>query len=353
MEFQIFWTAELVVVSRTLESTGVNEKLAIHSSKFACPHHGRCIGCRLRPPGLDPVHLNPDCRAPVDIAACLHLVYKFRIFTANQLAPLLYSRGMFSLLRWTCGTRYSAWALCNYAALLSANAQHDAAIDAYSRVIALDASSAEYWAHRGAANYNAGNLEDADRDLTQAIILDRKHEIALMYRGCTRLSLGKLREALADLERISCDDSEYSTIALYRGYCREQLGEWQDAINEYLLAHDLSPSETTAAISLARIQAGCPVDDVRNGSKAVENAYRMCVRTGWNNWIAISVLAAAHAEAGNFHTAVEFANKAFELAADDEKTERRRRVEQFKAGRPFRISETDHPPPLPLETNTT
>ena len=95
----------------------------------------------------------------------------------------------------------------------------------------------------------------------------------------------------------------------------------------------------------------CPVDEIRNGSKALDNAYRMRVRTEWKDWIAVSVLAAAHAEEDSFETAVEFANQAFELAPDDEKPGRHRRVEQLTARTPFRISQAVYPPALPVETN--
>jgi hypothetical protein len=152
-----------------------------------------------------------------------------------------------------------------------------------------------------------------------------------------------------DLQRIRCIDSKHSTIAFCRGHGHELLGEWREAVDDYLLAHELDSSETAAAISLARIQAGCPLDCMRNGAKGVDNAYRMCVRTEWKDWVAVSVLAAAHAENGDFERAVEFAKKTLELAPHDKKPERQRRLDQFKAGRPFRISPTDDRPGLPAE----
>ena len=124
-------------------------------------------------------------------------------------------------------------------------------------------------------------------------------------------------------------------------------------MRDYLLAYELNPSETTAGISLARLQAACPVQEIRNGSKAVDNAYRMCVRTEWKDWVAVSVLAAAHAEEGNFETAVKFAKRASDLAPEEKKTERQRRIEQFQAGIPFRISQTGQFAGTPVETDAT
>ncbi|HUG70033.1 MAG TPA: tetratricopeptide repeat protein [Pirellulaceae bacterium] len=287
------------------------------------------------------------------VSVCFYSVYRFQMFTANLLTPFFYSRGIFAVLRWTCGRRYSAWALCNYAARLSANARYNTAIEAYTRVLAYDDSSADYWAHRGAAHYNAGNLHDAESDLTQALRINPHREVALAYRGFTRMSLGKHREAIDDLDQIRCEESNHSLTAFYRGHAHELLGEWHAAIDDYLLAHELDPSETTAAISLARLQAGCPLDDIRNGSKAVDNAFRMCVRTEWKDWIAVSILAAAHAEEGNFEAAVQYAKQTLELAPEEERRKRQQRIEQFQNRKPFRISETGRVDPSRMEKDAT
>ena len=222
----------------------------------------------------------------------------------------------------------------------------------YIRVRALEAS-AGHWAQRGAARYRAGDLAAAECDLTKALELDPSLKVARANRGCTRLSLGKFREAVDDLERLRCEGSDDSRIALYRGHAHELLGEWEYAVRDYALASELSPSETAAGILLARLQAGCPVREVRDGSKAVDNAYRMCVRTEWKDWKAVSVLAAAHAEGGNFEAAVQFAEKAHDLAPDPEKAERQRRIQQFKAGIPFRLSQTGQFAGTPMEIDAT
>jgi tetratricopeptide (TPR) repeat protein len=270
---------------------------------------------------------------------CLHLVYRLQMFAANRLTPFYYSHRIFPVLESLCGSKYSARALCNYAAKLSATGQHEDAIKALNRAIRLDASSADYWANRGAAYYNAGDSEKAYDDLNRAVTLASNPDIARAYRGCVSVALGKCREGIDDLQQIQCERNEHYFIALSRGHAHEQLHEWSIAVQDYLLAHELNPSEITAAISLARLQAGCPDDEIRNGAKAVENAHRMCVRTGWKDWIAISVLAAGHAEQGDFETAVAFAKQAHDLAPDTEKQVRKQRIRQFEHRIPFRIQE--------------
>jgi Flp pilus assembly protein TadD len=287
------------------------------------------------------------------INACWYLFFRLQMFAADRLAPSVYRRGMLPILRWTCGKKYTAWALCNYGARLAADAQYDAAIDVFTCVLDLDPSVTEYWAHRGVANHCAGHLTNADDDLTQALTLDPNHQTARTTRGYARLSLGKVREAVDDLERVRCEQPEHSTIALYRGHARADLGDWHGAVEDYRLAHELDHSETAATISLARLQATCPVDEIRDGAKAVDNAHSVCVRTQWNDWIAVSVLAAAHAEEGNFDKAVEFAKQSYEMAPDEAKSERQQRIEQFKQRIPFRIQEGERSSRLSVESIAT
>ncbi len=263
---------------------------------------------------------------------------KFQEIAANRLTPLLFPSGLFGILPWTCGHAKSATALTRYAADLHSKSQYESAIAAYSRVLEFDKTKAAYWACRGATHYDACQLDNAEHDLTQALVIDRSHQLALTYRGCTRLYLGRFREAVEDLKSFRCVDSGHSTVAFFRGWGHAELGEWSLAIQDYQLAADLDPANTQATICLARLQSGCPDDGVRDGATAVKNATQACNRTEWKDWQAVSVVAAAHAEVGDFEMAIRFAKLSWELAPDAEKLERQLRIEQYTARIPFRIS---------------
>jgi tetratricopeptide (TPR) repeat protein len=277
------------------------------------------------------------------VKACSHLVNRLRLAIAVRLIPRFHSRRMLPWLRFICGKRYAAWALCKYASDLCGAGRYDESIAAHTRALALEAKWADYWAHRGVAYFYAGNLTAAEHDFAKAIALDRDCQIALAHHGRILLHQGRIRQALVDLWRVQCRDTWYSSAIYARGYCHEHLGHWQAARDDYRLAHELDPSETHAAISLAWLQASCPVAEFRDGAKAVHNAHRMCVQTSWQDHMALSVLAAAHAEQGSFEQATRFASQALELAPDPVKPSLQQLLAQFKNHVPFRIPEPEQP----------
>jgi hypothetical protein len=63
----------------------------------------------------------------------------------------------------------------------------------------------------------------------------------------------------------------------------------------------------------------------------------MCFRTNWEDWIAISVLAAAYSETGDFDKALIYAQKSHDLAPASEKTDRLLRIEQYQKREPFQV----------------
>ena len=270
-----------------------------------------------------------------------HSAYRLQLFTANRLTPFFYPRGMFRFVEFFCGRKCAAWGLNNYAAKLFIDEQYAPAVKAFTRAIELDNKSALYWAHRGASKYSLGHHNDAIQDLSTALDLDSSHQIALIYRGYTFMAMEDYPMALADLTKVECTSSNHYVVAYYRADLHERLQQWKQAFDNFLLAFQLDPSQTDAGIALARLQAACPDDSLRDGDKAIENANNMCARTNWNDWAAISVLGSAYAEAGDFDSAIKYAVMALEMAPEDEKPERSRRITQFQNRQPFRIPLTE------------
>ena len=101
------------------------------------------------------------------------------------------------------------------------------------------------------------------------------------------------------------------------GRAFERRGEFAKAIAEYVEATRLAPDLAAAWNGLAWTRATAPVAAVRDGAAAVIAARKACELTGWKNVGHIDTLAAAHAEAGEFDSAVEFQRKSLDLLAED------------------------------------
>ena len=88
---------------------------------------------------------------------------------------------------------------------------------------------------------------------------------------------------------------------------------------------------------MALLLAACPTDRFRNGDKAVEHAAKACELTKEEDWICLDTRAAAHAEAGDFDSAIESANKALRLAPADSQKVICERIEFYRDKVPYRL----------------
>ncbi|MCM2372952.1 tetratricopeptide repeat protein [Aporhodopirellula aestuarii] len=267
----------------------------------------------------------------------VRVFHRVQLRTANRLAPVFDSRALFRLLPWLCGRKHAAWAFNSYAVQLFVAGNHLAARDAFDRILHLDDGCADYWAHRGASHFCLSEYDAAINDLTTALRLSKRHQLALSYRGFALMAKLAPEKAFQDLNQVHCHLTDHYFTAYCRGRVHEQLGQWQLAIDDYLLAYDLNSSVTEAGTALALLQAGCPDAAFRDADKAIENATKMCVRSRWQDWRAVSVLATGYAEAGNFETAIKYAKQALDLAPEEEKPNRQNRIHQYENKIPFRL----------------
>ena len=81
-------------------------------------------------------------------------------------------------------------------------------------------------------------------------------------------------------------------------------------------AVQLSPNSASALSGLAWFRATCPNASLRNGKEAIRMSMRACELMGWKEPGAISTLAAAYAEAGDFNQAVKYQIQASNMASE-------------------------------------
>jgi tetratricopeptide (TPR) repeat protein len=230
-----------------------------------------------------------------------------------------------------------ARALSDYGLKMALQNRHTIAIDLFTKALELDDSEAAYWTNRGATYYSCENFKQVNLDLTRALTINPTQEIARVYRGFIRFGQGDYLGSLEDLNGIEFSELQHATAVFFRGCANEELGNWQQAIDDYRQSYELDRSQKMAAISIARIQAGCPEDGFRDGKKALENAETICTQTEWKDWMAVGVYAAAWAEVGDFESACKYAQMALDLAPENEKPGRASRLSQFQNRIPFRI----------------
>jgi serine/threonine-protein kinase len=95
--------------------------------------------------------------------------------------------------------------------------------------------------------------------------------------------------------------------------------------------------QAEAHCAMAMLLATCPTERYRNGEKAVECATKACQLTQETNWICLDALAAAHAEAGDFDGAVQWANKAIQCAPASSQEAIRGHIALYQDKKPNRL----------------
>jgi len=94
----------------------------------------------------------------------------------------------------------------------------------------------------------------------------------------------------------------------------ENEGNYAGAIRQYEATLQINPDQVSALNNLAWLRASCADATLRNGTEAVRLATRACELTRNSKPLFIGTLAAAHAEAGDFQTAITTAERAAQLA---------------------------------------
>jgi tetratricopeptide (TPR) repeat protein len=213
------------------------------------------------------------------------------------------------------------------------------AIADYDQGIRLKPSANAY-AWRGNFWAALSRYDKAIADFDQSIRLDPADDNAYFNRGLARSNTKDYDKAITDFGeaiRIDPNDSRYY---VQRAKAWSATSHCDNAIADYSTLVRLKPTNAYAYNQRALLWASCPHKDHRDGKKAVESATKACALTEWQNTKAISTLAAAYAEFGDFVAAVKWQEQANKKSTDPE--ERKlgdERLNLYKAKRPSREPE--------------
>jgi hypothetical protein len=101
-------------------------------------------------------------------------------------------------------------------------------------------------------------------------------------------------------------------------------------------AYQAAPDHPLVCNNLSWFLATCPDGRLRDGQRAVALARQACQTTEWRDRFCLDTLAAACAENGDFEEAVHWQGQSLDLAPEEEKQDRRARLESYEARRPYR-----------------
>jgi len=124
------------------------------------------------------------------------------------------------------------------------------------------------------------------------------------------------------------------------------LGLHHEAARTLVKVIEIDPKDYTSINNLSWLLSTSPIDSVRHGRRALELAEQASALSRYKEAFVLSTLAAAHAELGDFDKAIEWSQKAAELAKKDKNlTEEKRQelldhlqkeLDTFKRNEPFR-----------------
>jgi serine/threonine protein kinase/Flp pilus assembly protein TadD len=119
-----------------------------------------------------------------------------------------------------------------------------------------------------------------------------------------------------------------------RGYTHSRLGHVEEAIADYETVLTMRPNDAEALELVAWALATDRSGHIRDGKRAVELARKACELSNYREAHIVGTLAAAYAEAGDFASAVKWAEKALILMPGDR--EIIERLELYKQGQTIR-----------------
>jgi tetratricopeptide (TPR) repeat protein len=159
---------------------------------------------------------------------------------------------------------------------------------------------------------------------------------AYRRRGALHLDRGEYDRAVADFTQALGQEPTSAEAHAQRGLAHYQLGRYAAAVADYERAIGLDPEALLAHNNLAWLLATCPDGGIRDGRRAVEHATRACELCGFAEWYCLGTLAAAHAEAGDFEEARDFAKQSLRRAPEAERPGCQERLRLYKEQRPYR-----------------
>ena len=156
----------------------------------------------------------------------------------------------------------------------------------------------------------------------------------IIYKKIAKILIVKLNryeDAIEPLKKAIHIFPQDSILYTWLGNCYARLQRHQEAVDAYDQAIKIEPDDHQTLSFMGRCYN--MLGDYQKAKDCLEKA---CKLTDYKNHEYMAALAFVYAENGNFDKAVEYQSKAIELADDKIKIEHEKRLETYKAHKPWR-----------------
>jgi tetratricopeptide (TPR) repeat protein len=216
----------------------------------------------------------------------------------------------------------------------------DAAILHCQRAVRIEPNDPEAQVALGNALFKKGLIDESIVHYQKALAIRPYYVTAHYNLSSAFLKKGEIDKAIFHCQAVLSTQPEHADAHTILANAFLQKGEIGNAIEQYKKTLEIAPRSVPALNNLAWILATYSDPAFRDGTKALELAQRANEFSGRNNPIILRTLAAAHANVGQFGTAVEVGQLALSL------TERQsplasalqRELAGYKASEPYRES---------------
>ncbi len=194
----------------------------------------------------------------------------------------------------------------------------------------------------GDALQGQGKVDEAVARYREALALEPSYGFAHNNLGNALRALGKVDEAIGHYEQAIVINPEDPVAHRNWGKALASEGRMREALVHHRAALALQPESPPVLIELAWILAAHPEADLQGPDEALRLAERAAQLTARQNPEVLSVLAAAHAAAGQFDQAVAVARSALALAvragAKEVAEGIRQQLQRYEARQPYRYA---------------
>ena len=194
----------------------------------------------------------------------------------------------------------SELALQNCAACCIELKMYEQAHDTLNTLLEIHQESAQAYLSRGICWKRQQEWEKAEADFLKAKELNPDDTDPLVFIVEMHVRNRNSEAAVKYAKEILEQDEQNLTAAFHLAQAYSQLGQFEDALGMLELAQRLSPESIPVLTRTSWLLATCPDDAVRDGLEALDVAELACDLTDNKDPHALSILAAAHAELGEF-----------------------------------------------------